>query len=202
MTPHNPYTILDLPSPPHPVPLSAHTIRHAYRTALLTYHPDKANAPQPAASETCQRTALPAETVQRRGRGAPSVADIVAAYQTLSRPQSRAEVDRRLCLQPGVGSGAGVEEVGGGSSAEAVDLDDMRFDEQREVWCRACRCGRDMGYVVKMEDLEKAAADAGQSRTGEVLVGCGGCSLWIRVGFAVREDDGGTEQSSSTASQE
>jgi diphthamide biosynthesis protein 4 len=51
-------------------------------------------------------------------------------------------------------------------------------------WTRACRCGADTGFRITEEELEEA------SRRGEkeVLVGCEGCSLWVRVGFEVVVD--------------
>jgi diphthamide biosynthesis protein 4 len=55
-------------------------------------------------------------------------------------------------------------------------------DEQME-WTRACRCGDEKGYRILEEELE----DAERRGEKEVLVGCEGCSLWVRVGFEVEE---------------
>lgn len=53
------------------------------------------------------------------------------------------------------------------------------------TWTRAChRCGADPGFSIEEEALE-AAEERGE---GEVLVGCGGCSLWVRVEFGVVEE--------------
>jgi diphthamide biosynthesis protein 4 len=52
-------------------------------------------------------------------------------------------------------------------------------------WTRACRCGMEKGYTILEEELE----DAEQRGEGEVLVGCEGCSLWVRVGFGVEDLD-------------
>ena len=48
---------------------------------------------------------------------------------------------------------------------------------------RACRCGADKGFMILEEELE----DAEGRGEKEVLVGCEGCSLWVRVGFDVEE---------------
>jgi len=50
-------------------------------------------------------------------------------------------------------------------------------------WTRACRCGADKGFRILEEELE----DAESRGEKEVLVGCEGCSLWVRVGFEVEE---------------
>jgi curved DNA-binding protein CbpA len=50
-------------------------------------------------------------------------------------------------------------------------------------WYRSCRCGNPRGYHFTEADLEEAAD------LGELMVGCADCSLWLRVHFAVLEDD-------------
>lgn len=111
--------------------------------------------------------------------------------------------------QAGEGQTADVEGKfsGFGTGLEMVDLDDMEMivegegegqsDEEgggggESVWMRGCRCGDARGFVVREAELEAAAAEAeagSDMRTpvgeGEVVVGCSGCSLWIRVVFAV-----------------
>lgn len=49
------------------------------------------------------------------------------------------------------------------------------------IWTRACRCGAEQGFRIREAELE-AAEGRGER---EVLVGCEGCSLWVRVGFDV-----------------
>lgn len=70
---------------------------------------------------------------------------------------------------------------------EVVDLDDLVYDEVREVYWRGCRCGDSRGFVVSEGELERGMDRNGM---GEVLVQCGGCSLWLRVGFGVADEDG------------
>lgn len=55
--------------------------------------------------------------------------------------------------------------------------------ERGMQWTRPCRCGMDQGFRIAEEELEDAEA-RGET---EVLVGCEGCSLWVRVGFDVEE---------------
>jgi diphthamide biosynthesis protein 4 len=64
---------------------------------------------------------------------------------------------------------------------DTVDLDDLIFDEGKELWTRGCRCGDDAGFVVTEAELELNAED------GELIIGCRGCSLWLRVLFGVEE---------------
>lgn len=64
-----------------------------------------------------------------------------------------------------------------------MDLDDLDYDPVREEWFRSCRCGNNRGYRFEEGDLEEAAD------FGEVMVGCQDCSLWLRVRFAVVDDD-------------
>jgi diphthamide biosynthesis protein 4 len=55
--------------------------------------------------------------------------------------------------------------------------------ETETEWHRACRCGVAPGFVIREAELESAV----QAGEAEVLVGCAGCSLWVRVGFGVDE---------------
>ena len=79
---------------------------------------------------------------------------------------------------------------------ELVDLSDFdeveptttstSKEEEREEgveWTRACRCGDEKGFRIVEDELE----DAQVRGDNEVLVGCQGCSLWLRVGFEVQE---------------
>lgn len=76
-----------------------------------------------------------------------------------------------------------------------MDLEDLSEDgnEDGGVWFRGCRCGDERGFLVTEEDLERGvdAENEGKGTTGrgEVVVGCRGCSLWVRVVFAVQDDD-------------
>lgn len=70
---------------------------------------------------------------------------------------------------------------------ELLDLSDFEEQDSDAVegeWTRACRCGDDKGFRIMEDDLE----DAEKRGEKEVLVGCRGCSLWVRVEFDVEED--------------
>ena len=114
---------------------------------------------------------------------------ITHAFHTLSNPQTRAAYNAYLALNHsrranGFGEVQGREEWKTG--VETIDLDDLKTDGDEiteQTWYRSCRCGEERGFVITEGDLEDAA------REGEVIVGCSGCSLWLRVLFGVVEED-------------
>jgi diphthamide biosynthesis protein 4 len=190
----NYYTILGL------APLSSHSttpaaIRAAYRTALLAAHPDKATAKAKAKAKG--DTSASAYTVD----------DVKEAHAVLSVPQARAEYDSWLALNPAVlrgAAGVGGGAAGGGGKAadefvlglEVLDLSDFVEEEEAEeegegkeggegemLWTRACRCGDERGFRIRESEL----VEAEERGDKEVLVGCSGCSLWVRVAFEVDE---------------
>ncbi|KAF2200749.1 hypothetical protein GQ43DRAFT_463733 [Delitschia confertaspora ATCC 74209] len=59
--------------------------------------------------------------------------------------------------------------------------------ESQMQWTRPCRCGSACGFRVSEEELERCV-ERGEK---EVLVGCAGCSLWVRVGFEVLDGEEG-----------
>lgn len=141
-------------------------IKRAYRRALLQNHPDKATSTQQP------------KTVGN----AYSIDQITEAFNVLASPTERAAYDTSLKLQadPEAQSLVGKKFQTG---VENVDLDDLEFDEQDEFWFRSCRCGNDRGYFFTEDDLMEVSDE------GELMVGCQDCSLWLRVHFAVLEDD-------------
>jgi diphthamide biosynthesis protein 4 len=187
------YTVLNLPSPTTQAstPVTAATIKQAYHTALLKYHPDKLNSPSKDPI--------------------PSVSSIQLAYATLSDPALRSAHDRALLLRKPVpslasnydnnktdaeNSGAAGNDSASASSkasaafhtgSEQLDLDDMHYNESDDgsgaSWNYACRCGDARGFVLTEAQLEAEEARGGR----EVVVGCTGCSLWVRVAFGVVE---------------
>lgn len=164
MTRANYYEILGLPRDETVV--SADQVKKAYRRALLSHHPDK--TPDPAA--------------QARGSNGShklTVDEIALAYKTLSEPSLKAEYDRWLASnRPPDGSDSSnrIHHTG----LETVDLDDLAFDEQSQAWTKSCRCGVG-GYSMTEDELERNVDDR------ELIVGCRGCSLWLRVLFSVDE---------------
>lgn len=153
------YEVLALPSKTSD--LTDRDIRLAYRRALLLHHPDKSPSPSPSSSR----------------RSAPTIDAITTAYKTLIDPLTRSDYDRSLTtasssrLKPSY------------PGLETVDLDDMGYDEEEQMWYRRCRCGKEGIYVVTEEELELNA------EFGETITPCQGCSLWLRVTFAVVVED-------------
>ncbi|KZM23077.1 Diphthamide biosynthesis protein 4 [Ascochyta rabiei] len=171
------YHILGLRAP-SPGSLSnrhpAAELRRAYRNALLAAHPDKKTA---------------------TSKGSHSVDDVREAFRILQSAASRAQYDNWLLRNPHV---LATESQGGDDGAgvhtssqdfllglELLDLSDFEEHEVADEaeWTRACRCGDDKGFRIREDDL----VDAEQRGEKEVLVGCGGCSLWVRVAFDVEE---------------
>lgn len=168
MTPYEPnhYTVLNLPPPTSTStfkPPSAQDIKAAYRLALLAHHPDK--------------SAVIAST---QNKDTPSVDAIKIAYTTLTSPALRKEYDRTLLFHFSK-SDSPSQQRNGYAGSETLDLDDLSYDAESGIWYLVCRCGEKRGYVVTERNLEKEELAGGR----EIVVGCSGCSLWIRVAFDV-----------------
>lgn len=158
------YEILGLGSRRFDQRLSVQDIKHAYKRALLHYHPDKVASVPPKAKPSVSQVV--------------TVDDVSLAYKTLADSQLRAQYDRALARSaPPQDSKPGdrVHHTG----LETVDLDALAFDDESQTWSRSCRCGDVQGFVVTESELEKHV------HVGELTAGCGGCSLWLRVLFSV-----------------
>lgn len=168
------YQILNVPFTSTSTGLSKQTIKLAYHKALLRHHPDKASAIQAGLRAPSNET----------GDSRFTIDEITTAYKTLSDPILRAEYDRVLRLDRAKVAEREKTDVFH-TGLEVVDLEDLECDESAEelVWFRGCRCGDDRGFAVTEEELER------EVEHGEIIVGCRGCSLWLKVLFAV-EDDG------------
>ena len=176
----NYYQILGLNAPKPGSSSNRHTaaeLRRAYRNALLAAPPDKKS-----------------ESIET----AHSVDDVKEAYLVLGNAKDRTEYENWVLRNPHIlHTETRIDGDDGGQTLsqdfilglELLDLSD--FEEQESggegsdegEWTRPCRCGDEKGFRILEEDLE----DAEQRGEKEVLVGCGGCSLWVRVGFDVEE---------------
>ncbi|GAB1310483.1 Diphthamide biosynthesis protein 4 [Madurella fahalii] len=172
-------------------PTATALIKRAYRRALLSHHPDK--------QSTNQQRREQEQNKQQQF----TIDQISTAYATLSRPSQRAAYNRSLLLlaSPHHRQHHHPSQINNGNSRnsdstiqsdfqtgiETVDLDDLpcQEDEGRGTvwWYRPCRCGNPRGYLFSEDDLEEA------SDLGELMVGCADCSLWLRVHFAVVDDE-------------
>lgn len=180
------YQILNLPFTGSTTESSKQQIKLAYHKALLKHHPDKAGAVAQEAG--LLRTATNASSGNKDQR-LYTIDEITTAYKTLSDSVLRAEYDRALRLDRV--KAAEREKTGDvfHTGLEIVDLEDLACNEgdDREddsvSWYRGCRCGDEQGFSVTEDDLEREAEH------GEIVIGCRGCSLWLKILFAV-EDDG------------
>ncbi|OQE47473.1 hypothetical protein PENCOP_c001G08245 [Penicillium coprophilum] len=189
------YEILSLPfTGSSSTVLSKQQIKIAYHKALLKHHPDKAGA---VAAETgldrstkSASTSTPNLFAKSDGNSSQlyTIDQITTAYKTLSDPVLSAEYDRSLRLDRL--KVAGREKTGDvfHTGLEIVDLEDLACEEAEggdgDCWYRGCRCGDERGFLVNEEDLEREAEH------GEVIIGCRGCSLWLKILFAVEADEG------------
>ena len=139
--------------------LNEQDIKLAYRRALLLHHPDKSTPPQTTSPST-----------------KPTIDQITLAYKTLISPTLRTKYDRTQALK------APTATITSHPGHETIDLDDLLHDDQQNIWYRSCRCGKERAYTITEEELEMNAEE------GEIVAGCQGCSLWLRVTFAVAED--------------
>lgn len=135
--------------------ISLEEIKRAYHAALLKTHPDKLTL-----SETSKSPLF-------------TVKDVREAYLTLSDKESRDSYDKKIRSgSAGIFSTIQTEEV--------VDLDDMiiisETDDNTE-WGKDCRCGEK--YIVTEQDL------LNNGNAEEINVQCIGCSLWIKVVYAI-----------------
>ncbi|KAM7209057.1 Diphthamide biosynthesis protein 4 [Naviculisporaceae sp. PSN 640] len=168
---------------------STQLIKRAYRRALLSHHPDKQQHQQNASHPTTKTTNTNLHEY--------TIDQISQAYAILSSPTQRSLYDRQLKLQNSSSSTDSSSSSNPQQSQdlfqtgiENIDLDDLEsFDETspqgepQTKWYRSCRCGNPRGYLFSESDLEDAAD------LGELMVGCADCSLWLRVHFAVLEDE-------------
>ncbi|KAJ5175102.1 uncharacterized protein N7482_000979 [Penicillium canariense] len=186
------YQILGIPFTGSSAGLSKQQIKLAYHRALLKHHPDKAGAV--AQDAGIRGSASSDGFLTRSGEDASrqrayTIDEITTAYKALCDPTLRAEYDRALRLDRL--KVAEREKTGDvfHTGLEVVDLEDLACDEHGAddgpgaCWYRGCRCGDERGFSVTEEDLER------ESEHGEIVIGCRGCSLWLKVLFAI-EDDG------------
>ncbi|KAJ4394700.1 hypothetical protein N0V93_003919 [Gnomoniopsis smithogilvyi] len=156
-------------------------LKQAYHRALLRHHPDKAY--KPSSSHTHQPSSI--STTTNSSQPTYTIDQISTAYTTLSSPKLRSDYNiylRNLPTNPTSSTPSAFQ-----TGIETLDLDDLASDESvatgETTWFKPCRCGNERGFVFSEADLEEAGD------LGELLVGCQDCSLWLRVCFAVVEEE-------------
>jgi DnaJ-class molecular chaperone len=158
--------------------LTPDTVKQAYHHALLLHHPDKAR--QVTSTQSSLAISKPPQPI--------SIDQIVQAYTVLS------DHDQRKAYNIQLKSTNASLHASAHSGIESYDLDDLTYTEHEGmgIWSLSCRydSGDGDGYFVTEKDLERAASEDGDDNGGlkELLVGCRGCSLFIRVIFAVAPD--------------
>lgn len=190
-------------------PIPPHELRQAYKRALLHHHPDKQKKKKPQESTSSPTTYPPA---------AATIDEITEAYRVLGNASERAKYDLELRKWKTMNNNlhhhhhqhqADVVIATRHTGMEIVDLEDLDFEgggleneneneNENEkyasatatatatatgIWKRACRCGSIPAFVVTEAELEKSADE------GELVTGCKGCSLWLKVMFTVDDDD-------------
>lgn len=156
------YQVLDLRERRNGKEIKTTELKQAYKRALLAHHPDK----KPSS------LALP-------GAMNATVDIITQAFKTLADPVLRAEYDRDQRLRVEDSDEPSGQRNTRHTGMETVDLEDLDFAETSEAWNRPCRCGSEPAFVVTESELEKNV------EYGELIVGCKGCSLWLKVLFSV-----------------
>lgn len=160
-------------------------LRQAYHRALLRHHPDK--APKPKSSTLTHQPASTTTTTTTRSTSQPTytIDQITTAYTTLSSPKSRSEYN--IYIRNNLANTTSSTPSTFQTGIETLDLDDLASDESaatgETTWFKPCRCGNERGFVFGEADLEEAGD------LGELIVGCQDCSLWLRVCFAIVEED-------------
>ncbi|KAL8680200.1 MAG: hypothetical protein Q9224_004698 [Gallowayella concinna] len=156
------YQVLALQQPFSGRPaVSQERIKQAYRHALLANHPDKSRIPVTPQPQTTQYT----------------IDQVTTAYQTLIQPARRLEHDKQIrTTPPAKGHSDCVKSHAG---IDTLDLDELDHDDYSNEWHRGCRCGDDKGFTVTEDELQRS------SDAGETVTECQGCSLRLRVTFAV-----------------
>ncbi|KAI4136206.1 MAG: hypothetical protein L6R39_007844, partial [Caloplaca ligustica] len=159
------YKVLALPSFKPGIPtVSQEEIKKAYRRALLKHHPDKNRTP-----------GLLQRTITRY-----TIDEITYAYNTLSNNARRLEHDSRLSPKSSAKDDKDYRNTHIG--IDTLDLDELHYDWDKSEWHRGCRCGATRGFTVNEDDLQQSY------ECGELVTECLGCSLRLRLTFAVADD--------------
>jgi diphthamide biosynthesis protein 4 len=164
------YKILGLSGRPSST-VSKRDVKAAYHRTLLLYHPDKRNGSLSAG-----------RPLNSQNEESYTIDQITEAYNTLFDEATRAAYDKQLEWSKEGSNGRFTKEILH-NGVEVHDLEDLDYDEDKNIWSRGCRCGDPNGYMLTEAELEN------ESSEGEIYVVCKGCSLWIKVLFGTSESD-------------
>ncbi|KAH3680511.1 hypothetical protein WICPIJ_008253 [Wickerhamomyces pijperi] len=151
-------------------------IKTAYRSKLLSTHPDK--------------------TVKNKTNASNIIPQLKEAYSILSDDTRRKEYDEDLEQ-----SFKKLGFIASGDGLDNVTLDDFTFYEEDEMgWFKKnCpRCHAVESFVMNENDLEGHGTEDGVGGL-EILVQCGDCSLWLKVHYydLDEEDDQASQHTSN-----
>lgn len=165
----------------------AKVVKKAYHRALLQNHPDKAKTNSNDGATSGVKTTEHSHATS--SVAVYTVDQIQEAFTTLSDSKKRTEYNRSLHVSTRQQRNNQTKaSFSFQTGLEIVDLDDVEFDERRQVYYRSCRCGNPRGYCFTEDNLEEFEDD------GVLMVECLDCSLWLRVLFAPAvDDDGGVD---------
>lgn len=144
---------------------TATEIKAAYRSMLLSTHPDKTG-------ETSTNSNI--------------IPQLKESYAVLADSTLRKKYDSEL--------EQGFKKLGFIASGEGLDnvtLDDFTFYEKKDMgWFRKdCpRCHATESFVMNEADLEENGTQDGIGGW-EILVQCGDCSLWLKVHYFDLQED-------------
>ena len=162
---HDHYIVLGLPFPePGKQVASQQEIRSAYRRALLLNHPDKSQLLGSLQAKPTRYT----------------IDEITKAYMRLSDPSRRHQNSEQAKQDlPGKFNTGNRHPYLG---IETLDLDELDYDGDKNEWNCSCRCRDPRGFRVTEAELQS------NGDCGEVILLCSGCSLRLRVTFAIAGD--------------
>ncbi|KAF2156887.1 hypothetical protein K461DRAFT_6574 [Myriangium duriaei CBS 260.36] len=170
------YTVLDLTQRRADGTLTVADVRKAYHRALLLHHPDKSKESIYHGHQDSGGREIHGDRF--------TVDQITEAFNVLKDPSKRSEYDRNLALlRRSHLTAGGQADTKFFSGLDIVDLDDLQFDDNTQTWRRACRCGHEEGFFVTEDDLDANASH------GELVTGCRGCSLWLKILFQLAPAD-------------
>lgn len=162
----NLYGILDLPLPTRQNPVTRAQIKHAYRTTVLGHHPDKQALKSQSTSSQSNRH---------------SVDIIQLARSILLSPSLRYQYDAEFLVARQGYASKDKANLSRLAVVETLDLDEMTYIHQTNAYSWPCRCGSSPAYEVTEDALLETPLD--ESGQGELVVACGGCSLYKRIVF-------------------
>lgn len=148
--------------------------------ALESPNSSLATVGRQAIKDAYRRALLKNHPDKVRNAKAYTIDAITYAYKTLIDPVQRVQHDKQLKLKIPEKDDHGYDEYHTGM--DTVDLDELHYDEIQNNWHRDCRCGDPKGFTFDEKDLQ------GSIEHGELVAECPGCSLQLRVIFAVAYD--------------